>query len=232
MNALRTLTCATLLLAASLPALADALANATELKLTTATQRAVANDQVDVVLYVQVRDSKPASLANALNRTVAQAMSTARAYPQVIATSGSTSSWPDHDKNGAINAWQGRASMHLKSGNFIQTAQLVAQLQKTMLVQSVDFSVAGKTRKLIEQQMLPDAIQQLKTTAEVAGKALGKSHVTVRELNIGNNGNPVPRPMMMMARMGNTPSQDVTAPDWQAGQTVLQLQISGKLLLN
>lgn len=230
MKSLPCIVLSALLAGASLPTFAAD--NATQLELTASAQREVANDQVDATLYVQSRQSQPGALADNLNRIVTQAQSSARAYPAVVVSTGSYSSWPDYAKNGSIQGWQGRAEIRLRSRNFVQCAQLVAQLQKTMLLQGVDFSVSDETRKKTEQQMLPEAIAQLQATAQVAARALGKSHVTVQALQVGNGGN-APRPMMaMMDKRVSANAESVTAPDWQAGQSVLQMQVSGKLELH
>ncbi|TDR73557.1 SIMPL domain-containing protein [Paludibacterium purpuratum] len=217
----------TLLLAAALPATAEEAA--TQLELTASSQREVANDQLDATLYVQETQSQPATLADSLNRKSAAAMAVARGYSAVQATSGAYSSWPLYDKNNQIKGWQGRAEIHLRSRDFVQGAQLVAKLQQSMLLGNVDFSVSDQMRKTVEQQMLPEAISQLQATAKIAAGALGKTSVSVRELSIGNGGNG-PRPLMaMMAKRGIASTESVAAPDWQAGTTMLQLQVSGKL---
>lgn len=230
MNRMRTVALAVALACGALPALAAE--SATELELTASAQREVANDQVDATLYVQDRQAQPGPLADRLNRVVAQAQASARAYPDVAVSTGSYASWPDYGKNGTIQGWQGRAEIHLKSRNFVQCAQLVAHLQKSMLLQGVDFSVSSETRKKVEQQMLPEAIGQLQATAQVAARALGKSRVSVKALQVGSGGN-APRPMMaLMAKRGSADAEAVAVPDWQAGQSVLQMQVSGKLELN
>jgi predicted secreted protein len=227
---MRILAATLLMAAAATPALAAD--NGTLLELTATAQREVGNDQVDATLYVQDNQREPGPLADRLNRAVTQALAGARAYPAVQASSGSYSSWPDYDKDGKIQGWQGRAEVKLKSKDFVQCAQLVALLQKNMLLQSVDFSVAPETRKKTEQQLLPEAIAQLQATAGVAAQALGKHRVTVKALQIGDGG-AMPRPMMaMMAKRTDAPASSVATPDWQAGQSVLQMQVSGKLELD
>lgn len=230
MQSFRVLLPALLLLSAALPAAAAD--SATVLDLSASAQREIANDQVDATLYVQERQARPAVLADHLNRTISRALADTRAYPQVVAKSGSYSTWPEYGKDGEIQGWQGRAEIQLRSTDFVETAQLVARLQKDMLLQRLDFSVADATRKKIEQQMLPDAIAQLQATAMVAARALGKSRVSVKELTVGNGGNAVPRPMMaLMAKREAAAPDNVTTPDWQAGQSLLQMQVNGKLLL-
>ncbi|MBV8648591.1 SIMPL domain-containing protein [Paludibacterium sp.] len=217
----------TLLLTAALPAAAED--TATVLELTASSQREVANDQLDVTLYAEDSRAQPAPLADSLNRKTAAALAEAKGYSAVQASSGAYASWPQYDKNNQIKGWQGRAEIHLRTRDFVQGAQLVAKLQQTLLLSSVDFSVSDAARRTIEQQMLPEAIAQLQATAKIAAGALGKTHVSVRELNVGNSGN-MPRPVMaMMAKRASGNTDSVATPDWQAGTSTLQLQVSGKL---
>lgn len=227
MKPLHALIAGSLLLTSTLPALAEEAATA--LELTASSQREVANDQLDVTLYVQERQAQPALLADSLNRKTAAALALARSFGAVHATTGAYTTWPEYDKGNLIKGWQGRAEVHLQSRDFVQSAQLVAKLQQTMLLGGIDFSVSAQTRKAIEQQMLPEAIAQLQATAKVAASALGKSKVQVRALSIGSNGSS-PRPLMaMMAKSAAPRSESVATPDWQAGTSQLQLQVSGKL---
>ena len=99
-----------------------------------------------------------------------------------------------------------------------------------MLLGSINFSVSDTTRKRVQQQMLPEAIRELQDTALIAAHALGKTRARVQALTIGNEGN-APRPMMMMATR-SAPMDKVATPDWQAGKTQLQIQVSGKLELD
>ena len=202
-------------------------ADGIELRLSASAQQEVANDQIQATLYLQDKSEQPAVLADRLNKGIA------KAYPQVELSSGSYNSWPSYDKNGKISSWQGRAEIRLKSRNMTQAAELVAQLQKTMLLEGVQFSVSDNTRRAAEKAMIPAALAEMQEQADITAKTLGKSRVTIKELEFGNAA-PAYRPPMLMraAAAPMAKEMDVAQPDWQPGQSQLQLQITGKIELN
>jgi len=227
MNSVARLSLFALSLGLTLPAWAASAS--TQLTLSTTVERQVANDQLDATLYLEQQQAQPAQLADGLNRASNQALASARQFEHVTVQSGAYSSWPEYDKDGKISGWRGRVEVRLKSTDLIQSAQLVAQLQQSMLLANVTFSVSEETRKRAQQQMLPAAIQQLQQTAQVTAQALGRHQVKVKALTIANSSAGM-RPMMaMMANRSVSSPVAVTTPDWQAGESQLQVQVSGTL---
>ncbi|WP_199053338.1 SIMPL domain-containing protein [Aquitalea sp. ASV15] len=208
-------------------------ADTIELRLSASAQQEVANDQLQATLYLQDRSEQPALLADRLNKGIARGLAAGKAYPQVELSSGSYNSWPSYDKGGKINGWQGRAEIRLKSRNMTQAAELVAQLQKTMLLEGVQFSVSDNARHAAEKAMIPAALAEMQQQADITAKTLGKSRVTIKELEFGNAA-PAYRPPMLMraAAAPMAKEMDVAQPDWQPGQSQLQLQITGKIELD
>lgn len=229
---MRTFTLGSLLLTTvllSAPALAD---NSTMLNLSASAQRELANDQVNASLYVQDRQAQPAVLADRLNKALARAKAESGSFRQVEISSGSYNSWPDYGRDGKIQGWQGRAEIRLKSRDFTATAELVARLQKFMLLENVQFSVADSTRRQVEDSLIPEAIAALQAQAAAAGKALGRPNQQVLELNIGNVQAPPPVPMLRAkAMMADAAAPEVATPDWQAGNSLVHLNVSGRIEL-
>lgn len=213
-----------LLLQASL-AFAD---DATRLQLSATATREVANDELTATLYLQDRQVQPAVLADRLNKGMARAMQDAKSFPSVDTSSGQYSTWPDYDKNGKILGWQGRAEIRLKSRDIRAASELVARLQQTLAVGSIQFNVSEQQRRKAESEMIPEAIRSLNEQAAIAAKALGKPAVSIRELEIGNSQS-MHQPVMMRAKAYAAEAADVARPDLQPGQSQLQLQVSGKL---
>jgi len=223
------------LMAASLlitPALAKA-ADGIELRLSGSAQQEVANDQLQATLYLQEKSDQPATLANRLNKGIAQGMALGKKYPQVDVSSGSYNSWPSYDKNGKIQGWQGRAEIRLKSRDMTQAAELVAQLQKTILLEGVQFTVSDAARRAAEKAMIPAALAEMQAQANITAQTLGKSRITIKELEFGNAAPAFRPPMLMRAAAAPMAKEaDVAQPDWQPGQSQLQLTINGKIELN
>ncbi|RQO68716.1 hypothetical protein DBR44_14575 [Aquitalea sp. FJL05] len=208
-------------------------ADGIELRLSGSAQQEVANDQIQATLYLQDKSDQPAVLADRLNKGISRGMANGKSYPQVELSSGSYNSWPSYDKSGKIIGWQGRAEIRLKSRNMTQAAELVAQLQKTMLLEGVQFSVSDSARRAAEKAMIPVALAEMQEQADITAKTLGKSRFTIKELEFGNAAPSYRPPMMMRAAAAPMAKEmDVAQPDWQPGQSQLQLQITGKIELN
>ena len=207
-------------------------AEPTLLNLSASAQRELANDQLNATLYVQDRQNQPALLADKLNRAINRAKADSSAFNKVTFSSGSQSTWPQYDRNGKIQAWQGRASIQLQSADFTAAAELISRLQAYMLLENVQFSIAQQTRKATEQALIPEAIRAMQEQAAAAGKALGKSSLNVRELSIGENQSSPP-PMMYRAKatMASESAAEITTPEWQPGSSTIQLTVSGRIEL-
>lgn len=214
------------------PAMAHA-GDGITLRLSGSAQQEVANDQLQATLYLQDKSEQPAVLANRLNQGLAQGMAIGKNYPKVEVSSGSYNSWPSYDKNGKIQGWQGRAEIRLKSRDMTQAAELVAQLQKTMLLEGVQFSVSDTARRAAEKAMIPAALAEMQEQASITARTLGKNRVTIQELEFGNAAPSFRQPMLMRAAAAPMAKEaDVAQPDWQPGQSQLQLTINGKIELN
>lgn len=209
-----------------------AMADSTQLNLSAHAQREVANDQISASFYIQQSHSQPAALADKLNKATVQGLALGKGYSRVQLTSGSYNTWPNYDKNGKITGWQGRAEIQLKSRDFTQASELIAKLQQNLLLQGLQFGLSDEARRAAEQSMLPEAIANLKTQADTAARALGKTVVNIKELDIGSQAPNFRPPLMMMkAAIGASADNAVSQPDLQPGQTQLQLQVSGKVEL-
>lgn len=217
----------TLAAASSLPAAAEGVV----LHLSASAQREVANDEMNATLYVQERHPQPGTLAERLNALLARAQAAAKRYPKVELSSGSYNSWPEHDKNGKLQGWQGRAEVKLRGRDNQEMGKLVAELQSFMLLSGVDFRVSDETRRATEKALIPEAVRDLQEQASTTALALGKTRSDIRELNIGDV--PVtPQPVMKAYAMRADAAAAPAPVEWQGGRSVIQLNLSGKVELN
>lgn len=212
--------------------LAMAAGNATELRLVGQARQEVPNDQIEATFYLQEKQPQPTLLADHLNQATAHALAEGRRYSHVTLTSGAYNTWPDYDRNGKIRGWQGRAEVRLKSRDMQQAAQLVAVLQQSMLMEGMQFSLSDASRHRMENTLIPNAIADLQEQARISATALGKKVHHIAELEIGNSRSSERPPRLLQAKSLSVASEGaVSEPDWQPGQTVLQIQVNGKLIL-
>ena len=98
--------------AAAVPA-ADATPRYNSVELQAEAQREVQNDLLNAVLYVELNDASPAALADAVNKSVNDALRIAKEYKNVRVRSGNNQSYPVYAKGNVLQGWRSRADLFL-----------------------------------------------------------------------------------------------------------------------
>ncbi|MGL6070388.1 SIMPL domain-containing protein [Craterilacuibacter sp.] len=226
---MKTLLCTLALLCSAMP---PALAEGISLNLSASAERELPNDELVAQLYTEEKAGSPGALAEQLNRQLARALSASKDFPTIQTRNSGYSSWPSYDKAGKIQGWSGRATIQLQSRNMAQAGELISRLQRFMLLANMDFRVSSAARREAEQQLIPQAITDLRTQAKIAAQALGKNTIAVRELNLGQSAPPPSfRSFAASSASMNAEAKQSINPDWQAGQSLLRLEVTGKVEL-
>ena len=189
----------------------------------------VENDQVTATLYKQAQSASPKKLATELNTAINQALSIAKRYPTVIATTGRQNTYPQYNEDGKIIGWTGTVSVDLKSKDFAKTSELVALLQENLVVQNLQFGVSEEKQKQLEQDLIKKASLQFKEQAKSLVETWDMSGYQIINVSINSNNNYNPRPVMMMresARKDSVPIQN-----FEGGNTRLGVTASGTIEL-
>lgn len=204
----------------------------TIVNLTGQAQREVANDEATVVLYAEENGNDAAKLADTLNRTMRKAIQEAKAVSGIEVSGGGVRTWPLYGKNSRIDSWSARGDIQLVSRDTAALAELTGKLQSYLKLEQVNFSVSRAQRKQIENALIPDAIDALRTRARSVGQSLGKPSQNIVELTVGSNNNmPVFRQAVMMKGAAGSMASDVSAPTWEAGKQLITIEVNGKVEL-
>ncbi|PTB19512.1 hypothetical protein C9I57_17670 [Trinickia symbiotica] len=169
----------------------------------------VPEDVVDITLFYEQEAKDPASLTNALNERTAAALRQAKGVTGVTAHTGTYSVYPSTDRDGRISAWRGRTEVVLESRDFAAASKLAGEMNATMQIGNVAFSLSPEAQRSAAQKLSGDAIASFREQAQEAAHAFGYTGYTVREVNVGREG--PPRPMIAMRAMaaaapgGNAP---------------------------
>jgi predicted secreted protein len=189
-------------------------------------EREVGNDLLLATLYIQQEGADSAQVGNTVNRAIADALNTAKAYPAVKVRTGNNQTMPVYDRNNKQTGWRGRGEIRLETRDFTAGANLIGKLQSTLQLANLSFAVAPETRKKVEDELIAEAIAAFKSRAElIKGVMAGKSYKIQRiNLNTGYSG-PPPRPQMMaMAK-----SADVAPPPVEGGTSQVNVQVNGAI---
>jgi len=212
---------------ASLPALAADELHYNQISLRAEVSQEVARDLMIVTLYSESQNADPAKLAAEITTTMNKALGQAREVKGVTLRQGSRNSYPIYDnKNQKITGWRERAELRLESADFPALSKLTGELQSTLKMENMEFSIADTTRKSSEDALLKDAVAAFKARAQLATDALGGKGYKIVNLNFNTNGYPMPYArggMMMKAAMADS----APTPEVEAGTSQVNMSADG-----
>jgi predicted secreted protein len=157
----------------------------------------VPQDIVDITLFYEQQGSDPGALSTELNRRAAAALAQVRGNASVTAHTGQFSVSPSTDRDGKISAWRGRVEIVLESRDFDAAAKLAGQLNGSMQVGEVSYSLSPEATRTAEQKLTTQAIDAFRARADEATRAFGYGSYTIRNVNINDGGGVRPMPRMM-----------------------------------
>lgn len=189
--------------------------------------REVANDLLVANMTVEIQDKQPGRVAQQINTALNDALKKTSAFSAVKASSGNQSTYPVYGKNNQIDAWRGHGEIRLESRDFKAAGELIMQLQATLQLGGVQFTIAPDTRAQIENALIAETIKAFQARADAIRAAVGaKSYKTVH-FSI-NSGVPPHYPMPMMRGMA-VAGAAIPAPEFAGGESRMTVQISGTI---
>lgn len=162
-------------------------------------QSQVANDEIFASLSKTIQADTTSNIAKELNTAMNSAINIAKKYPNITIKTGQQSTYPRYDnKNNRIIGFTGKASVELRSHDFEQAGQFIADLQPIMSIDQINFSVSKKTMAAEEQRLKSEAIARFRADAQDITQAFGASDYKLVSVQLGaNNHHYYPRPMAM-----------------------------------
>lgn len=198
--------------------------------------REVDQDLLVANLRIEIENADNKIVQNTINENMAAALELAKGYTDVKAVTRQYNVY-SYDKNrGRDNmpeniVWKGQQSLELKSKNAEQLLELAGKIQeKGFVMGGLNYTLSPEVAAQIQDEMLEAALEKLKTRAERAAKALGKSTAELKEINTQGNYAPQPYARMEMA-MTMSADAKMAAPVASPGETTLSMTVSAKALL-
>jgi predicted secreted protein len=190
--------------------------------------RDVSNDLLVTNMSVEIQDTQPARVSQQINTALNDALKKASAFSAVKASSGNQNTYPVYGKNNQIDAWRGHGEIRLESRDFKAAGELIMQLQSTLQLVGVQFTVAPDTRAAIENALITEAIKAFQTRADAIRAAVGAlSYKTVHFL-INSAGMPPHYPVAIM-RSAAMADSAIPAPEFAGGESRMTVQINGTI---
>ncbi len=190
-------------------------------------QREVQNDLLNATLYVELNDSSATTVANAINKTVNDALRVAKEYKTVRVGSGNNRTYPVYSRSNQLQGWRGRAEIRIESKDFEAASALIGKLQSNLQLGGINFMVAPETRRAVEDELTVEAISAVKARADVVRNALGGKAYRISRLNV-TGGHNVPQPRFAVARAAAS-APEVAPPSLEAGVSQITVTANGSV---
>jgi predicted secreted protein len=232
---MRRLLCSALALPLALPLLfsqpAAAQDNKVTLMLGESAERAVTQDRLKALLRVEAGGGDPRAVQAQVNQKMTQTLERVRAVAAVKAETQGYYVYEDKSlKRG--QRWWGSQGISLTSTDGGALLALVGQLQENgVLVSNLAYELAPETRRRIERELVPEAIQRVKETAETVARSLALPTVQIVKVRLGDSSPPlVPRAFGAVAMAAERAA--VPPPVAEPGETIVSVRIEAEVALS
>jgi len=199
-----------------------------QISLQTSASSEVTNDVLVAILIVQENGHQAATLAERVNKKMAEVLANAERMQSVDSHTTSYNSQPLY-KNGKINSWQVSQQIRLTSQDFEQLGTLIADVNKLARVQSMTFKVSDHRIEETKEALTKTAIAKFKAKALLITEQFGKTAYQLVHVSVGGN-HSTPQPMRM-ERMRMADTAMAAPPAVSAGTNKITVNINGTIEL-
>lgn len=220
-NLLYLLLLPTVLLAGETPLTYD------RIDLAASVSREVENDTLVAVLFAQKEGNDSAHLAGEVNRLITQAVAIAKQQPAVRVQTPAYRTNPIYN-NQHLTGWRVYQSIRLESTDAGAVGKLIGELQKTLGLESVSYTLSPKSREQNETQLVREGIAAFKQRAQLISTEMERPGYRLVRMTVNTSGIS-PRPILMRetASMASLSS----APALEAGTQRVEVTINGTIEL-
>ena len=159
-------------------------------------------DTLTATLFTEEQGPDPGQLAARVNARIEEALAKAKSEPKVESRSGNYQTTPVYDRGNQITGWRIRADVILESRDFKAIGALVGQLQPTLKLWSLTFSLSRRAREAAEASLTNDALARFQEKARAIAKTLGFPGHSLGQITIRTEGPVQPVPMFRTAAVG------------------------------
>ncbi len=196
-------------------------------RLSASAQTQVENDTVIAVLYAQEDGSDAAQLADLVNRRINEAVARVKQHEGIkLQTSGYNTS-PVYHKD-KITGWRVRQNIRLETRDMPLMSELIGELQKTLNLQDISFSVSPELKNITDDQLIAEALQVFELRAKNIVRQLRRKNYKIVDIDIGTSPGLYPRRQYEAAMMSVAKA---APPSIEGGEQTLRVTVSGQIEL-
>lgn len=211
-------------------------ADKTVLNLNAEARKSIAQDMLTASLTFEAIANTPSAAQNRLNGVMQKALKEAQGTKGVNVRTGAYHAnkmetvivkSPRQTKT----EWRAQQSLILDSKDSETLLDLVSALQEDdFALNSLSYMVSRELYDTVRQELLLEAMSNLRSQADTLAKSLDKKSVHFAQVN-ANQGNYYPRPERMMMKSSMMDSVAMAAPVAAAGETDILVSVNATVFL-
>ncbi|BCN92594.1 hypothetical protein THMIRHAM_03790 [Thiomicrorhabdus immobilis] len=194
----------------------------------TETQK-VANDSIFMTFNRVAEAATPQAVANEINQQMQAAINALKSYPEIITQTSQYNIYPVYKKQ-LISHWRGQQSLVLTLENKPGLVKVLTKIQPYLAYQSMQFGVSEQLKNQVLAQLTDKAIHRFRNQANRIAQGFQAPSYKILETHINTNNGYMPQPMYARSEMVMA-SSDMAAPTVKAGESKINVTISGTILL-
>ncbi|MCP5410398.1 MAG: SIMPL domain-containing protein [Chromatiaceae bacterium] len=199
------------------------------INLTVSSGREVENDTLVSVMYAQQEGNNPSRLANDVNRTIGNAVEKAKRNSQIKVQTLEYSTTPVYRKQTLVG-WRVRQSLRLESRDGAALSELIGELQSSLAVGSISYTISPEGLKAAEDELIGEAITEFSARAQMLAREMGRQGYRLVQMDI-NTPDHVPQPRQMRG-LAMAMQEDAAPPALEAGSRRVEVNINATIELN
>lgn len=208
-----------------------------QISLSAQASKSIDNDTLVATLYTQQEGENAEALAQTVNRLMGDAVKHAKTVKEVKVQTLDYSTQPIYGKgsfNGAskLTGWRIRQSIRLESKNAPALSRLIADLQETLAVSNIGYTVSPERRRSAQDGIIRTAIANFNARAALISKEMKRGGYRVVNMSVNTTGyNPMPY-QLRSAPMLEGRAKISAAPAMEAGTQQIQVNVTGTIELD
>jgi uncharacterized protein len=205
-------------------------AAATILHLSERAERQVPRDELVLLLRVEATAKTARDAQAEINRRMPAALDEAKKVAAVKAETPAMNVFEVREPN-KQPVWRATEALQLRSKDFTAALALLGKLEEQgLLVSALNFEVSHDALKGVEDALTAEALKRLQMRAAAIAGDMGLSVDHVRSVQIGDAGEPGPRPLLYggvaVARAAASPP-----PTAEAGEAPVSVTVNAEIWL-
>ncbi|MEM6811184.1 MAG: SIMPL domain-containing protein [Pseudomonadota bacterium] len=192
----------------------------------------VEQDLLVATLRYTAENRDPSVVQNEINEAMTKALDRAKKEDKVKVNTGAYNVYERTVDRTKEKKWYGQQSLTLKSKEADILLKLAGELQGMGLkMANLNYTLDPKTAVAVQDNLMEEAVRELKNRADRVAKALNKSKAEIRELNAQSSGVPRPQYYARSSMMAMSADAEMAAPVAAAGEDTITLTVSGRAII-